>query len=112
MGLWVQQRVLGLERRRQPDWFRESGPVLSELIDKRNLLFSRWLRSRRNSDRQRYGRRQKKVPISRLYNRTGNSVPFPFRSHLISVRLPFLSVFKPFPFCPTGSPSVLVVWRN
>ena len=28
MGLWVQQSVLGLERRRQPDWFRESGPVL------------------------------------------------------------------------------------
>ena len=55
-----------------------------------------------------YGRRQKKVPISRSYNGTGNSVPFPFRSRLISVRLPFLSVFKPFPFCPTGSPSVLV----
>ena len=32
----------------------------------------------------------------------------PFRSRLISVQLPFLSVFKPFPFCPTGSPSVLV----
>ena len=53
-----------------------------------------------------YGRHQKKVPISRPYNGTGNSVPFPFRSCLISVRLPFLSVFKSFPFCPTGSPSV------
>ena len=48
----------------------------------------------------------KKVPIYRLYNGTGNTVPFPFR--LISVRLPFLSVFKTFPFCPKGSPSVLV----
>ena len=37
---------------------------------------------------------------------TGRVIPF--RSRLISVRLPFLSVFKPFPFCPTGSPSVLV----
>ena len=55
-----------------------------------------------------YGRRQKKFPIYRLYNGTGNSVPFPFRSRLISVWLPFLSVFKPFPFCPKGSPSVLV----
>ena len=58
--------------------------------------------------RQNYGRRKKKVPIYRPYNGTGNSIPFPFRSRLISVWLPFLSVFKPFPFCPTGSPSVLV----
>ena len=35
-------------------------------------------------------------------------MPFPFHSRLISVRLPFLFVFKPFPFCPKGSPSVLV----
>ena len=55
-----------------------------------------------------YGRCQKKVPIYRLYNGTGNTVLFPFRSRLISVRLPFLSVFKPFPFYPKGSPSVLV----
>ena len=55
-----------------------------------------------------YGRRQQKVPIYRPYNGTGNTVQFPFRSRLISVRLPFLSVFKPFPFCPKGSPSVLV----
>ena len=50
----------------------------------------------------------KKVPIYLPYNGTGNTVPFPFRSRLISVRLPFLSVFKPFPFCPKDSPSVLV----
>ena len=55
-----------------------------------------------------YGRCKKKVPIYRPYNGTGNSVPFPFRSRLISVRLPFLSVFKPFPFCPKSSLSVLV----
>ena len=50
-----------------------------------------------------YGRRQKKFPSP--VRTTG---PFPFRSRLISMRLLFLSVFKPFPFCPTGSPSVLV----
>ena len=55
-----------------------------------------------------YGRRQIKVPIYRPYNGTGNTVSFPFRSRLISVRLLFLSVLKPFPFCPKGSSSVLV----
>ena len=55
-----------------------------------------------------YGRRQKNVSICRPYNGTGKTVPFPFRSRLISVRLVFLSVLKPFPFCPKGSSSVLV----
>ena len=50
----------------------------------------------------------KKVPIYRPCNGTGNTVQFPFRSRLISVRFPFLSVFKPFPFCPKCSTSVLV----
>ena len=44
----------GWETRRQPHWFNESTPVLKELIDRRNLLFGRWLRSGRNSDRQKY----------------------------------------------------------
>ena len=51
-----------------------------------------------------YGRRQKKFPFT--VRTTGRAIPFRF--HLISVRLPFLSVFKPFLFCPKGSPSVLV----
>ena len=55
-----------------------------------------------------YGRRQKNVSICRPYNGTGKTVPFPFRSRLISVRLVFLSVLKLFPFCPKGSSSVLV----
>ena len=55
-----------------------------------------------------YGTRPKNVSICRPYNGTGNTVPFPFRSRLISVRLVFLSVLKPFPFCPKGSSSVLV----
>ena len=50
-----------------------------------------------------YGKRQKIVPIYRPDNGTGNTVPFPFSSCLISMRLPFLAVFKPFPFCPKGS---------
>ena len=48
-----------------------------------------------------YSRHQKKVPISRPYNGTGNPVPFPFNFRAVAV-------LKPFPFCPTGSPSVLV----
>ena len=38
----------------------------------------------------------------------GRVIPFRFGSRLISVRLPFLSIFKPFPFCPKGSSSVPV----
>ena len=53
------------------------------------------------------GRRQK-VPIYRPYNGTDNTVLFPFHSHVITVRLLFLSVFKQFPFCPKGSMSVQV----
>ena len=45
--------TLGWETRNQPDWFKEKGSLLKELIDRRNLLFQRWLRSGRNSDRQR-----------------------------------------------------------
>ena len=55
-----------------------------------------------------YARHQKNVSICRPYNGTGNTVPFPFLFRLISVLLVFLSVFKPFPFCPKGSSSVLV----
>ena len=67
--------------------------------------FSRHILSRHFS---RYTEASKKVPIYHPYNGTGNTVPFPFRSLLITVRLPFSSVFNPFPFCPTGSPSVQV----
>ena len=48
------ESVLGWETRRQPDWFKESASVLKELIEKRNMLFGKWLRSGRISDRQRY----------------------------------------------------------
>ena len=48
-----------------------------------------------------YSRHKKKVHISRPYNGTGNPVPFPFNFRAVAV-------LKPFPFCPTGSPSVLV----
>ena len=46
--------VLGLETRRQPDWFRDNEALLSPLIGKRNALFHNWLSLRKNSDRQRY----------------------------------------------------------
>ena len=55
-----------------------------------------------------YGRRQNFFSFCHPYNGTGNTVPFPFRSRLNSVLLVFLTVFKPFPFCPKGSSSVLV----
>ncbi len=38
----------------KPDWFKEKGNQLKEQIDKRNVLFQRWLRSNSNGDRQRY----------------------------------------------------------
>lgn len=37
--------MLGWVIRNQPDWFKEKGSLLKELIDRRNLLFQRWLRS-------------------------------------------------------------------
>ena len=55
-----------------------------------------------------YGSNQIFFSICRPYNGTGNTVPFQFRSRLISVRLVFLSIFKPFPFCPKGSSYVPV----
>ena len=45
----------------QPDWFREKGHLLKPQIEKRNLLFHKWLRSRRNSDRQRYMLQRREV---------------------------------------------------
>ncbi len=53
--------VLGWETRRQPDWFKESSLVLKGLAEKRNDLFGRWLRSGRNSDRQRYVAQRRKA---------------------------------------------------
>ena len=46
--------TLGLETRIQSDWFKERDSLLKKLIDRRNLLFQRWLRSGHNSDRQKY----------------------------------------------------------
>ena len=55
------QSVLGWENRRQPDWFKESASVLERCIEKRNMLFRRWLRSGRSSDRQKYVAQRKTV---------------------------------------------------
>ena len=55
------QSVLGWENRRQPDWFKESASVLERCIEKRSMLFRRWLRSGRNSDRQKYVAQRKTV---------------------------------------------------
>lgn len=53
--------TLGWETRKQPDWFKEKGSLLKELIDRRNLLFQRWLRSGRNSGRQKYVLQRREV---------------------------------------------------
>ena len=41
-------------RRKQPDWFSVAESFLRPLIDIQNVLFSRWLSSGRDSDRQKY----------------------------------------------------------
>ena len=46
--------ILGYEQRKQPDWFKKNGPHLKKIIDERNILFSKWLRSNQHSDKQRY----------------------------------------------------------
>ena len=46
--------MLGRDGRKQPDWFAAAQSSLRPLISKRNAMFSRWLRSGRAVDRQRY----------------------------------------------------------
>ena len=48
------ETTLGHQKRNQPDWFKENETILRKHIDKRNLLFSKWLRTQHQSDRQRY----------------------------------------------------------
>ena len=53
--------VLGQEKRRSPDWFQDNIHTLETLITKRNDLFSRWLRTRSPTDRQRYVTKRREV---------------------------------------------------
>ena len=48
------EKVLGWEKRWQPDWFSDNICVLEQLIQRRNMLFARWLKSHSQRDRQRY----------------------------------------------------------
>ena len=48
------ESVIGYESRRQPDWFKDNASVLKELIECRNMLFGRLLKSGSNGDRQKY----------------------------------------------------------
>ena len=43
----VDAAEITLETRNQPDWFKEKGYLLKDLIDRRIQLFQRWLRSGR-----------------------------------------------------------------
>ena len=53
--------VLGQEKRQSPDWFQDNIHTLETLITKRNDLFSRWLRTRSPTDKQRYATRRREV---------------------------------------------------
>ena len=48
------EHTLGFEDKRQPDWYREYQFTLQVLIDKRNILFKKWLRTHQPRDRQKY----------------------------------------------------------
>ena len=55
------ETMLGWETGKQPDWFKEKGTLLIELIARMKMLFQRWLRSGQNCDRQRYGLQSREV---------------------------------------------------
>ena len=46
------KKTLGYEKRKQPDWFKDNETILQKHIDKRNLLFNKWLGTQHHSDRQ------------------------------------------------------------
>ena len=46
--------ILGIDGRRQPDWFRDNSAILKPLLSLWNALFTRWLQSQCHQDRQRY----------------------------------------------------------
>ena len=48
------ESVFGFDKRRNPDWFRESTESLEHLLCKRNQLYSKWLSSGRDSDKQKF----------------------------------------------------------
>ena len=64
MYLGGEQQQLGWSSRRQPNWFIAAANTLRPLIDKRNQLFSLWLRSGRHDDRQRYLTQRRCVAIA------------------------------------------------
>ena len=46
--------ALGVEKRRHPDWFRESVDSLEPILQKRNQLYLKWLRSGLSSDKRNF----------------------------------------------------------
>lgn len=75
------ENVLGWERWKQPDWFRENIITLSEAISKRNRLFSKWLSMWHHSmhgcrDRQRYVA-QRRVVVCEVKGETGQEQVVP-----------------------------------
>ena len=50
------ESIFGTERRRYPDWFAENACRLEPLFQSRNHLYSKWLSTGRESDRQRFAK--------------------------------------------------------
>ena len=48
--------TIGYEKRKHPDWFRESMNVLEPLFQKRNQLYLRWLGSSLSSDKEMFSK--------------------------------------------------------
>ena len=48
------EAVLGIEKKHQPDWFRDSAPVLEPLLNKQHQLYSRWLSTKQVVDQQHF----------------------------------------------------------
>lgn len=55
------EAILGTERRRYPDWFTENLHSLEPLFKTRNHLYSKWLSTGRESDRQRFAMKRSEV---------------------------------------------------
>lgn len=53
--------TLGVEKKRSPDWFRESETDLSPLFENRNKLYKKWLSTGRESDKRKFKNARKEA---------------------------------------------------
>ena len=55
------ESILGTEHRRHPDWFAENADKLEPLFQNRNHLYSKWLSTGKESDRQCFAKAHSKT---------------------------------------------------